>query len=230
MTLTARSELGTAHTDKSGAFAVRYERPKPLNLTAEAVNNLGDAVASSATVFAAPAVVEIDLTTAPDGVVRTPSQFTVLRTAVSAALDGTVFSDLQESSTVHRLSFLGPTIGMPFTEVASLYIAHKLGVQHGLRDETLFGLFIEGTPPNLTAALGSLPADGIDNAFSGRILSAVLSHAQALLASSLTSAVQANVLPASYSGVQADQLAKLAALRVASVGAAPLYPWQDATQ
>ena len=221
VTLTARRELGTVHTDKSGGFAFHYERPKPLNLIAEAVNDLGDAVATSATVFAAPAVVEINLTTATDGVVRTPSQFTVLRAAVSSALDGAVFADLQESPTVHQLTFLAQTIGMPFTEVASLYIAHKLGVQHGLRDETLFGLFIEGTPPNFTAALDSLPAAGIDDAFTGQILSAVLSHSQTLLASSLTSAVQANVLPASYSGIQADQLAKLGALRVASVGAAP---------
>ena len=221
VTLKGQRALHTAHADKSGHFAFRYTRLKPLNIAVEAVDDHGDVVATSQTVFAAPAEVEINLTTAPDGVVRALSQFTVLSAAVNSALDGAVFANLQESPTVHQLSFLAQTIETSFTQVACLYIAHKLGLQHRLRDETLFGLFVEGTPPNLNAALGSLPADGIDDAFIGQILTAVLSHAQVLLADSLTSAVQGNVLPASYAGVQADEMQKLVALRVTAVGATP---------
>jgi hypothetical protein len=78
MTLTAQHQLASSQTDKSGAFAFHYERTKPLNLIAHAVNDLGDVVASSATLFAAAAAVTINLTTATDGVVRAPSQYTLL--------------------------------------------------------------------------------------------------------------------------------------------------------
>jgi hypothetical protein len=221
MTLKGSQALGETSTGKDGGFAFTYARPKPLNLQAQALDDVNEVIAASKTIFAAPATVEINLTTAPNGVVRALSLFTTLRAAVTGALDGEALGDLQENASVHQVQFLAQAIGRPFAQVASLYIAHKLGQQHKLNDETLFGIFTEGVPPNLDAALSTLPTNGIDVAFMAQILAAVLSHAQTLLASALTTATEDNVLPASYAELQSSELDKLAALRVVNTGAAP---------
>ena len=162
MTLKGSQALGETSTGKDGGFAFTYARPKPLNLQAQALDDVNEVIAASKTIFAAPATVEINLTTAPNGVVRALSLFTTLRAAVTGALDGEALGDLQENASVHQVQFLAQAIGRPFAQVASLYIAHKLGQQHKLNDETLFGIFTEGVPPNLDAALSTLPTNGID--------------------------------------------------------------------
>ncbi len=87
-----------------------------------------------------------------------------------------------------------------------------------LHDETLFGLFANGVPPNLDAALADLPDAGIDSTFCDQVLSGVLAQSRASLGKMLSAAEAANVLPASYAAIQQTELATLDALRVASVG------------
>jgi Tc toxin complex TcA C-terminal TcB-binding domain/Neuraminidase-like domain/Putative peptidoglycan binding domain len=221
VTLKASQTLASVQSGRDGRYSLAYKRLRALNLEVRALDDLGEMVAASQTLFASPSSVEIDLTTAPDGVIRTPSLFATLRAAVSAALDGIAFGDLQETSSAHQVQFLAQAIGQPFEEVASLYVAHKLGQKNGMSDQTLFGLFQEGLPANLQAALGASPASAIDDAFDAQILSVLLNHSQAVLSAGLTAAVQGNVLPASYVDIQANELQRLASLRAASVGAAP---------
>ncbi|MHC5863229.1 hypothetical protein, partial [Nostoc sp.] len=199
-----------------------YARKSALNLMVKAFDIKGNVIATSTTMFAAPAKVEIDLTTAKDGVVRTLSQFTKLKAAVAAGLpSNTSLQDLQENKDTHELTFLASSISVAFTQAAYLFIAVKLGLKDGLRPETLFGLFSQGTPPSLNAALNNLPDAGIDDAFTAQILNAVLTHARSVLDTTLNSAVSSNILPASYTDVQKSELSRLDALRVASVGSAP---------
>jgi len=63
-------------------------------------------VAQSGTSFAAAVEVEIDLTTAKDGVVRELSTFSKLQARVAAQLHGTPLEDLKENKEVHELQFL----------------------------------------------------------------------------------------------------------------------------
>jgi hypothetical protein len=162
-----------------------------------------------------------NLSTAPDGIVRKLSAYTVLNTKIVAALKGTPLDDLQENSKTKELTFLAASIATPFTAVADLFIADALAKEHGLSPQTLFGLFAKGTPANLRAALGNLPDAGIDASFLAQILAAVLVPVREALDKTLTAAVGANILPASYAQVQAAELTKLDALRVEAVAAAP---------
>jgi hypothetical protein len=214
-------ELGPGRTGEKGAYAIRYRRPHPLTLIVRAVGGEGSYIASSATYFAAPVRVVIDLTTSPDGVIRTPSQFTTLVEVVLRALGETPLEDLKENSETHELTFLASSIGAPFAQVAGLFMALVLGSKNGVKVETLYGLFAEGMPPSLGAALGDLPEAGIDDAFTAQVLAGVLAHPQMTLERALTAAVAGNVLPASYAGEQAAELTVLAALRVKSVGSQP---------
>ena len=204
--------LGKSTTDKNGQYSIAYARKTPLNLVARATDDAGKVIATSATFFAAPAQVEIDLTTAKDGIVRAPSQFTKLQTAVNAALGDTPLQSLEENKDHHDLQFLASSIGAPFARVAYLHIAHVLAPKNKLRDDTLYGLFASGIPANLNAALANLPDAGIDDAFTSQVLSGVLAQSRTALDKALTAAVASNILPASYSAVQEAQLSVLDAL------------------
>ena len=219
--LRSESQLGDATTGDSGAYAIKYRRPAALNLVVRAYDSSGVVVAESATMFGAPADLEVDLTTAKDGVVRSPSRFTVLAQQVTAQLQGTPLSDLKENKETHEIQFLASAIGAPFASVADLFMAHVLGAKNALRDETLFGLFFEGIPATLSAALTSLPDAGIDDTFRGQVLTGVLAQSRATLSAALDKAVAENILPASYAGTRDLELSRLDDLRLQAVGSAP---------
>jgi hypothetical protein len=210
-----------ATTDAEGRFVLIYERAQPLNLVVRAYDDAGAVIAASNPMFKAAAQVEIDITTAKDGVVRAHSQFTTLVTSVTAALDGTDLLDLRENKDTHELTFLASEIGANFDQIAYLYIAEALARKNELRPETLFGLFVPGTPPTLKSALGNLPDAGIDDAFMAQVFSAVLNVATRVLATTLATSVAANVLPASYADRQAAELARIGSLRTSAVGGRP---------
>src|SRR6266700_1239242 len=130
--------LGQAQTDERGYYEVRYRRPRPLNILVRAFDATGRTLAQSVTVFAAAAEVDLDLTTARDGIVRRPSQFSTLLARVSSELHNTSLTDVAENKDRHDLAFLADATGSAFNDIAYLYIARVLGAQQGLRDETLF--------------------------------------------------------------------------------------------
>lgn len=217
----SETSLGNATTNAQGQYKITYRRPSALNLLARAYDDSGTVLAASQTIFYAAAEVEIDLTTAPDRVVRVPSFLTKLQAEVTAQLGSTPLAGLTENTTTHELTFLANSIGESFDNVACLYIAHKLGLANGLQDVTLFGIFYQGIPASLDAALASLPNAGIDDTFDAQVLSGVLAHSDSALGQALTSAIAANVIPASYAAAQASQLSMLDTLRTTSTGSAP---------
>ena len=217
-----RSELRLAEstTDAAGVCELTYERSRPLSLIARAYHASGAVTATSATIFAAAAQLDIAITTAADGVVRTPSKLTTLRTAVSAQLNDLKLANLIENTKTHELHFLASASQQAFRQVAQLYIAEELTAQHGIRTETFFGLFAQAVPPTLDAALASLPEGGLDQAFCGQVLSGILAVSDETLNRALASAVSDNTLPGSYEAVRASEIALIDALRVAAVGSA----------
>jgi hypothetical protein len=217
----SETQLGEATTGKLGHYSIAYHRPTALTLLVRGYDESGKTTAQSATVFKAPAQATINLTTAPSGIVASPSTFTNLQKAVAAQLQGIPLSDLKENKDTHELQFLANAIGFPFSDVAYLFIGNSLGSQNGIRPETFFGIFYEGVPPSLDAALANLPDAGIDATFTAQVLSGVLAHSRDSLSQTLTSALAANVLPASYSAAQDSELSLLDALRRTSVGNTP---------
>ena len=207
-------QLGSAQTDAQGQYAVSYERPSALNIVARAFDASGKVLAQSAVVYGAAAKVQIDFTTAADGIVRTPSTFTNLLAKVQVQLNGVPLEDLKENKDSHEIAFLANAVGAQFNNVANLFISRVLALQNKLRDETLFGIFQEGIPASLNAALADLPDAGIDSAFISQVLSGVLSHSRATLDQTLTAAVNANIIPASYADSQDAELTLLDGLRV----------------
>jgi hypothetical protein len=216
-----RLDDGDERTDEHGKYSMHYHRPRPLNLQVMAYGADEKPIAQSAVAFAAPATVEIDLTTAPDGIVRQPSAYTLLLAAVDAQLHDTPLQDLKENKDTHELRFLASASGQTFADVARLYIARRIALQNALNEATPFGLFSEQLPASLTAALGNLPDAGIDDTFIAQVLAGVLAQSRATLAKALGVALAGNVLPASYAPQQDAQLTLLDALRVQSVGTTP---------
>ena len=208
----------TTHPDGTCEFT--YRRPRPLSLIVRAYDAAGAVIASSGTQFAAAAHLEIAITTAANGVVRTPSKLTKLKTAVRIQLGDLPLTSLEENSEFHELQFLASAAQLTFSEVAQLYIAEELSAQHGIRTETLFGLFAEAVPAPLGAALANLPEAGLDEAFCAQVLSGVLAASDEALQRALANAVSDITLPASYAAAQAGEIALLDALRVAAVGSA----------
>jgi hypothetical protein len=104
-------------------------RPGALNLFVRAYNVSGKHIAESATVFAAPATVQINFTTAADGVVRSPSIFTTISASVATQLQDTPLGDLKEDKNTHELQFLSNSISFSFDDVAYLFMGHTLGAK-----------------------------------------------------------------------------------------------------
>ena len=219
--LRSETHLGEDATNAKGDYSINYDRTVALHLVARAYDAAGAVIATSSTAFSAPAQAQITLSTAKDGVVRTPSAFTHLQSQVTAQLHGTPLGDLKENKDAHEIRFVAKSSGMPFTTVADLFMAHVIGTKHGLRDETLFGLFYARIPASLGPTLNNLPEAGIDDAFMSQVLSGVLAYSRNLLSHALTTAVTDNVLPASYGGFQDSELTRLDALRVQATASAP---------
>jgi hypothetical protein len=219
--LRSEAQLGEARTNDKGAYAIGYHRSVPVNLVARAYDESGSDIAISPTVYAAAATVQIDLTTAADGVVRLPSRFTTLNEQVAAQLQGTPLSELTENEDTHEIGFVARAIRARFVDVAHLYMAHVLGARNALRDETLFGIFSGGIPASLGTALGSLPDAGIDDAFLSQVLAGVLAHARDSLDRALTAAVSGNVVPPSYADAQDVELGRLDDLRARATASKP---------
>ena len=215
------TQLAHTHADAQGRYRMAYHRPRALNLLVRALAHDESKLAESSVVFAAPPDVQIDLSTAADGIVRAPSAYTVLVGQVSAQLHGTPLQDLVEDRKTHDLQFLADASGARYADVAQLYVARRLGPREGLQETTLFGIFSQGIPAALGNALADLPDAGIDDSFLSQVLAGVLAHGNATLAATLTAALAASVLPPSTAALQAAELAKLDALRVQSAGATP---------
>ena len=217
----SRTQLGEATTDENGQYRIRYRRDGAPNLEAQAHDATGKVIATSATVFRAAATVEIDFSTGPGGVVKSPSLFTSLTNSTTAQLGDTPLADLKENKESHELMFLASAIGASFANVADLYIAVVLAAKNSLRPDTLFGLFKQGIPPSLGPALNNLPDAGIDDTFTAQVMSGVLAHTRATLGQALDSALAANVLPQSYAEFESAELSRLDAMRVTNFGGIP---------
>ncbi|HEY6923167.1 MAG TPA: hypothetical protein VI653_06860, partial [Steroidobacteraceae bacterium] len=216
-----RSQLASTVTDASGSFLLRYQRTASVNLVVQALGADGKPAAESAVLFAAPVEAEIDLTTAASGIVLTPSSYTVLNGKVANQLLKTPLTDLKQDKNNQELDFVAKATGATLAAVAHLYLARRMATPNKLNELTLYGIFSQGIPAPLDVALADLPDAGIDDAFVAQILAGLLAHSHSSLANALSSAIAANVLPASYAAKQAAELAQLDALRVKLAGAAP---------
>ena len=219
--LRKEQRLGRATTSQEGTYSIDYRRPSALNLVVRAYGPEEKVIAESPLLFAAPTAIEIDLTTAADGVARQPSRLVTVQTKVGAQLHGAALESLQENKQTHDISFVASSASVPFTDVANLYIARRLSVANSLAEATLFGLFAQGVPATLRGALLNLPDAGIDETFTTKVMRGVLAQNRDQLTGALNSAMSANVIPASYGAIRDKELSTLDAVRVKSVASAP---------
>ncbi|WP_219909860.1 hypothetical protein, partial [Trinickia symbiotica] len=129
------SHLADASTDKRGAYSISYRRARALNLQVRAFDQAEELIAKSAIAPAAPARVQLDLTTAPSGIVRPLSTFDTLTAAVEVQLEGTALIELSTD----ELRFVANAVGDKFERIAYLRIAAALREENDIRAQTLFG-------------------------------------------------------------------------------------------
>jgi len=163
-----RSQLASTTTDGSDAFVLSYQRTAPVNLVVQGLAPKSKVAAESAVLFSAEADVEIDLTTAPSGIVPTPSAYTVLSGEISKQLLKTPLRGLKQDKDSQEVSFVANAMGAFFNDEAHLYLARRMAAPNKLNELTLYGNFSQGIPAPLDAALADLPKAGIDDAFIAR--------------------------------------------------------------
>jgi hypothetical protein len=219
--LRERTPLAAGTTDAAGAFQLTYPRTTPLNLVVQALDAGGRVEAETPVNFAAGGDVEIDLTTAPGGVVPVTSSHALLSGKLASQLSSTSLSDLKQDKHDGELEFLARSAGTLFNDVARLYLARKLAAPNKLDELTLYGVFSQGIPAALDTALQQLPDAGIDDAFATQVLAGVLAHSNDALAHALDAARAGNVLPASFAAKQQREVEQLAALRAQRAAAKP---------
>lgn len=217
----SESELGESKTDKQGHYSIAYRWQADLNLQLRACDPSKKVIAQSAVVFAAAQQIEIDFTTAANGTVVKPSILTRLQQSVTAQLQKVPLGTLRQNKHASELQFLASAIKAPFDDAVYLYMAKALGAKYKLAEATLFGIFYQGIPSTLEAALSSLPDSGIDESFMEQAFAGVLAHSHDTLAQALQESASANVLPASYGVNTEAQLNQIDALRIQQVGATP---------
>ena len=64
-----------------------------------------------------------------------------------------------------EVTFVANAMGAPFDDVAHLYLARRMAAPNKLNELALYGIFSQGIPAPLDAALADLPEAGIDDAF-----------------------------------------------------------------
>jgi Tc toxin complex TcA C-terminal TcB-binding domain/Neuraminidase-like domain len=220
-TLRAQENIDTGNTDQQGRFAFRYRNSGPRNLAVVAYAAKERILARSATAFGVIADVVISLSTAKDGIQPSLSQIATLQALVAPQLGKEKLSELKENKDVHEVQFLANATGQTFSDIASLYIASRLGLLKGLAEATLFGLFMQKVPPNLAASLANLPEAGIDESFLEQVFAGVLTQSRAQLSAALSNAIAANVIPPSYSTSQDKELSRIDVLRAEGAGKSP---------
>jgi hypothetical protein len=198
-----RSQLVSTTTNGSGAFLLTYRRTTALNLIVQALGAHGKPIAESPVFFAAAADLEIDITTAKSSVMPTPSAHAVLSGSIATQLLETPLQNLKQDKDNQALDFVAKATGAAFADVARLYLARRIAAPNKLNELTLYGIFSQGIPAPLDAALAELPDAGIDDAFTKQVLAGVLAHSTPSLSRALTAALAANVLPATYASQQA---------------------------
>lgn len=217
----SESKLGESKTDKQGQYSIAYRWQTGLNLQVRACGASNKVVAQSTVVFAAAQQIEIDFTTAANGIVVKPSILTTLRQSVTTQLKKVPLNTLKQNKDANELQFLASAIKVPFDDAAYLFMATVLGAKYKLAEATLFGIFYQGIPSSLEAALSSLPDNGIDDSFMEQAFAGVLAHSRDTLEQALEESASANVLPASYTATIEVQLDQIDALRIWRVGGTP---------
>jgi receptor-binding and translocation channel-forming TcA subunit of Tc toxin/ABC toxin-like protein/neuraminidase-like protein len=137
--------LGESPTNVEGHYEIRYSANRFLHsekgtadLIVRAVDAGGSQLATSPTLFNAPASAHIDLTIPADKL-RPPSLFERIAAAVAPLLDGVRIEDLEENQQNQDVSFLSGETGFDKTDIARFIIAHKPALQ-SIRAEFWFVL------------------------------------------------------------------------------------------
>src|SRR5579875_865954 len=219
----SEKQIGEAITSQLGEFSIPYIRTGALNLLIRAYDTSGRAIAQSATIFKAAAETEVNLTTASDGVIRTPSTFTKIQQSIAVEVDRTSLSKVDPIRDILDLHFIAGVAGIPFEDVACYWLARTLSAENKISEETFFGILSQDIPLSASTDVRKLSGD-IDAAFVDKVLTGILAHSREILRDALAAAVKANVIPPSYAARQASELTLIDAFRAERIGRRPYGP------
>ena len=200
--------LGKATTDKSGQYSIEYER-KTAHQSHGPCKGQRQVRRDIHPVFAG-AEVEIDLTTAKDGIVRTRRNSRDSSRRRCRAGDTTLEKSRRKQSP-SRSQFLARSIGVPLAEVGlPLYRGTSSANNNKLHKETLYGLFTWGRHPAECGGARIYRNQASTTRLPHKIFQRRPGTIRDLaIDKTLTAAVASNILPASYSAVQQAELSVL---------------------
>ncbi|HEU4706051.1 MAG TPA: neuraminidase-like domain-containing protein [Solirubrobacterales bacterium] len=222
-----RIELGREHTDEAGEYRVPYEAGDLIgerragDLQVEVRGRNGRVLAASPIAFSAPPAATIDL--ALGGPERTQqAEIVAVGAAVTPLLGGLAPVELQEDEEHRDLSFLAGESGIEKARLATWVVATRLAEKTDLPAELFYGLLRCGVPADADVQVLASTSAGVDFEANGaNVLDAILQTAPETLAAAVDHAIAANLLPASYAGSAAADVARLAALRSAAALQSP---------
>ncbi len=216
--LRARKEIGRGCTDKGGAYRIAYEAKELLeertaaDLRVEVQDATGKTLLSSPITFNAPRQATIDL--ALGGAAHAqPSEFTSLSNTVMPLLGKLIPAELEESSEHQDLSFIVGQTGVIRERLGYWATAARLATTTELPAELFYGLFRSGVPADAHVTVLASSTQGVnlqENA--QRLLEGVLSTSTNTISAALSSAIAANLIPASYATQVASDVAQISTL------------------
>ena len=216
--LRSSKQIGEGHTDQTGVYRIGYNGSELLDsrtaadLRVEVQDSEGKTLISSPIVFNAPRQDTINLALGGPAHAQ-PSEFTSLGDAVKPLLGNLTPLELEESNEHHDLSFIAGQTGLASERLGYWVIAARLESTTELPAELFYALFRSGVPADANLVALASSAEGVElGANAERLLEGVLATSPATLTAAVTSAVAANLVPASYAERSAADLQKLEGL------------------
>jgi hypothetical protein len=216
--LRASKEIGRARTGKTGAYRIAYKASRLFkghtvaDLRVQVLGEGGKPLLSSPITFNAPRQAKIDLALGGPAHAQ-PSELSSLLDKVTPLLGQLTPAELEESGEHQDLSFIAGQTGLIRERLGYWAAASRLAITTELPVELLYGLFRSGVPADAHVTVLASSTQGVDlQENAQRLLEGVLSTSTDMLSAAVSSAIAANLIPASYTARAPSDLARLATL------------------
>ncbi len=161
--LRSEEPLGEAPTDAQGRYQISYNAAQfqraekaSADLRVSASMRSGRELASSPTMFNAPAVATVDLVVGGERV-QEPSEYERYLEELTPLIQPVAPADLREDDAVQDLSFLSAETEIDLEHIQFLRLAHQLAPTTAVPPEAYYGLFRQDLPTRLRLLLAQHP-------------------------------------------------------------------------
>ncbi len=214
--LRAAREIGRSVTDGQGHYRIMCkagDRPGALSLRLRVLDKKRKSLFASGVHFNVRSGANLPIALGNQSA-GTPSEFSRIGVSLKPHVSALRPEEFIEDGNFQDLTYLAGKTGLSKTRVGFYSVAARLAGATGLPPELFFGLLAENVPPEAPVIALASTGGGVDFDFNmQRILGAILSTPDPVMAKAIEAAIASNVIPSSYKARAGNDLAALAPLR-----------------